>query len=51
MVDFDPSPTSVGMKCSLDDVRKLMHTCLAALKSFGNQPASVLLKVLNQGKG
>jgi hypothetical protein len=41
----------MGMKCSLNDVRKLVHTCLAALKSFGDQPASVLLKVLKQGKG
>jgi hypothetical protein len=51
MVDFDPPLTSMGMKCSLNDVRKLVHTCLAALKSFGDQPASVLLKVLKQGKG
>ena len=50
MVDFDPPLTSMGMKCSLDAVRKLVHTCLAALKSFGDQPASVLLKVLKQGK-
>jgi hypothetical protein len=50
MVDFDPPLTSMGMKCSLDDVRKLVHTCLAALKSFGDQPASMLLKVLKQGK-
>ena len=50
MVDFDPPLTSMGMKCSLNDVRKLVHTCLAALKSFGDQPASQLLKVLKQGK-
>ena len=48
MLDFEP-PTTVDLKCSLTDVRKLVHTCLAALESFGDQPASVLLKVLNQG--
>jgi hypothetical protein len=50
MVDFDPPLTSMGMKCSLDNVRKLVHTCLAALESFGDQQASVQLKMLNQGK-
>jgi hypothetical protein len=49
MLDFEPSPTTLGLKCSLADVRKLVHTCLKALDSFGDQPASVLLKVLNQG--
>ena len=49
MRDFEPSPTTVGLKCSLADVRKLVHSCLKALESFGDQPASVLLKVLNQG--
>jgi hypothetical protein len=49
MLDFEPSPTTVGLKCSLADVHKLVHTCLKALDSFGDQPASVLLKVLNQG--
>jgi hypothetical protein len=49
MLDFEPSPTTVGLKCSLADVRKLVHTCLMALESFGDQPASVLLKVLHQG--
>ena len=48
MLDFDPSPTTVGLKCPLDNVRKLVHTCLKALESFGDQPASVLLKVLKQ---
>jgi hypothetical protein len=51
MVEFDPPLTTMGMKCSLDDVRKLVHTCLAALEFFGDQPAAVLLKVLNEGKG
>jgi hypothetical protein len=50
MLDFD-SPTTVGMKCPLDNVRKLVHTCLKALESFGDQPASVLLKVLKQSGG
>ena len=49
MLDFE-TPTTVGLKCSLDNVRKLVHTCLKALDSFGDQPASVLLKVLNQGQ-
>jgi hypothetical protein len=48
MLDFD-TPTTVALKCSLTDVRKLVHSCLAALDSFGDQPASVLLKVLKQG--
>lgn len=48
MLDFEPSPTSVSLKCSLADVRKLVHTCLKALESFGDQPAAVLLKMLNQ---
>ena len=48
MLDFDPSPTTVGLKCSLAEVRAVVHSCLAALESFGDQPASVLLKVLNQ---
>ena len=47
MLDFEPSPTSVSLKCSLADVRKLVHTCLKALESFGDQAASVLLKMLN----
>ena len=47
MSDFE-SPTTVGLKCSLDDVAKLVRTCLKALDSFGDLPASVLLKVLNQ---
>jgi len=51
MLDFDPSPTTVGMKCSLDNVRKLVRTCLQALESFGDHPASVLLEVLNQEDG
>jgi hypothetical protein len=50
MLEFDPSPVTVGMKCSLEDIRKLVHTCLAALDSFGDQPASVLLKVLNSNR-
>jgi hypothetical protein len=50
MLDFD-TPTTVGMRCSLAHVRKLVHTCLKALDSFGDQPAHVLLKVLNQGNG
>ena len=49
MLDCEPTPTTVGLKCSLADVRKLVHTCLKALESFGDQPAHVLLKVLNQG--
>ena len=48
MLDFEPSPTSVSLKCSLADVRKLVHTCLKSLESFGDQPAAVLLKMLNQ---
>src|SRR5262249_42026241 len=31
MLNFDPSPTTVGLRCSLDNVRKLVHTCLEAL--------------------
>ncbi len=50
MLDFDPSPTTVSLKCSLDNVRKLVHTCLKALESFGDQPSHVLLKVLNKEK-
>lgn len=48
VVDLEPAPTTVGLKCSLDDIRKLVHTCLAALESLGDQPASVLLDLLNQ---
>jgi hypothetical protein len=51
MLDFEPSPTTVGLKCSLPGVRKLVHTCLKALGSFGDQPASVLLKMLESGGG
>ena len=47
MLDCEPSPTTVGLKCSLDDLRKLVHTSLAVLDFFGDQPASVLLKMLN----
>jgi hypothetical protein len=50
MLDFEPSPTTVGLTCSLDDIRKLVHTCLAALDSFGDQPAGVLLKTLRGTK-
>ena len=45
MSDFE-TPTTVGLACSLKDARKLVHTCLAALASFGDQPASVLLEIL-----
>jgi hypothetical protein len=48
--DFEPSPTTVGLACSLDDIRKLVHTCLAALDTFGDQPAGVLLKMLRRTK-
>ncbi len=48
MLDFDPSPTTAGLQCSLDNTRKLVHTCLKALANFGDQPASVLLKMLNR---
>lgn len=51
MLDFEPSPTTAGLTCSLDNVRKLVHTCLKSLESFGDQPASVLLKVLNRNRG
>lgn len=50
MLDFEPSPTTVGLVCSLDDTRKLVRTCLVALESFGDQPASVLMKILRQKK-
>jgi hypothetical protein len=46
MLDFEPSPTTVSLQCSLDQVRKLVHTCLAALASFGDEPASAFLKML-----
>jgi hypothetical protein len=49
MADFDPPLTTMGLSCSLDNIRKLVHTCLAALDSVGDQPASVLLKMLNKG--
>jgi hypothetical protein len=50
MMDFEPSPTTVGLACSLDDIHKLVHTCLVALGSFGDQPAGVLLKTLRRTK-
>ena len=50
MLDFESGPTTVGLACGLDDIRKLVHTCLKALDSFGDQPAGVLLKALGQGK-
>lgn len=50
MLDFEPSPTTVAMRCSLDNIRKLAHTCLKALESFGDQPAAVLLKVLDDNR-
>jgi hypothetical protein len=46
MLDFEPPFTTMGIRCSLDDVRSLVHTCLLALESAGDQPASVLLDVL-----
>ena len=49
MLDLD-SPTSVGFECSLDNARKLVHTTLASLKFFGDQPAAILLGVLRQAK-
>jgi hypothetical protein len=48
MLDFRSSPTTVGLRCSIKNVQKVVHSCLRALESFGDQPASVLLKVLNQ---
>jgi hypothetical protein len=48
MADFDPPLTTMGIKLSLDSLRELVHTSLAALDFFGDQPASVLLEVLNQ---
>ena len=47
LLEFDPSPVSVTMQMSLDDVRGLIHTGLQALASLGDQPASVLLGVLD----
>jgi hypothetical protein len=48
LLDCEPSPTTAALECSLDDTRKLIHTCLAALASCGDQHASVLLKVLRE---
>jgi hypothetical protein len=46
LLDVEPSGFTVGLRCSLDEVRKLVHPCLAALNSLEDQPASVLLQVL-----
>jgi len=48
MLDSEPSPTTISLKCTLDDVRKLVHNCLKALDFFGDQPASVMLRVLKK---
>lgn len=50
MLDFE-TPTTVGLNCSVKHAQKLVHTTLAALASLGDQPASVLLKVLNKPRG
>jgi hypothetical protein len=50
MLDFDPSPKTVGLKCSLNDLRQLAHAGLKALAFFGDQPATVLLKMLEQSE-
>jgi hypothetical protein len=50
MLDFEPSPTTVGMKCSVNNVGEIIHTCLIALESLGDQQAMALLQLLNQSK-
>ena len=53
LLDFEISQPgaksiTIGLACPLKSVRTLVHTCLKALDSFGDQPAGVLLKVLNR---
>jgi hypothetical protein len=48
MLDFDPSPSTVGLKCSLNDRRQVVHAGLKALEFFGDQQAAVLVKMLER---
>jgi hypothetical protein len=34
--DFRPGPVQLGLVCTLDDIRKVVHNCLKALDYFGD---------------
>jgi hypothetical protein len=46
--ECEPERITISLNCSISDMQSLIKTSLRALASFGDQPASVLLTMLDK---